>query len=347
MKHHPILAADLADVVARLGPDWRALRGARLFVTGGTGLIGRWMLETLRLADETYGLGLDVAILTRNPAGFAEKAPALAAWPALRLVAGDVLNLQPDGAHYTHVIHGATDASADLNENDPLRMFETIVAGTRHTLAFAKAANAGRVLFMSSGAVYGAQPWEITHVDEEYRGGPDLATHRSSYGEGKRAAEILCAIYRRQFDLDVVTTRIFALLGPMLALDIHFAAGNFIRDAMAGRTITVNSDGRAVRSYLYIADLAAWMWAVLLRAPAGATYNLGSEQAVSIGELAERTASVLGAAGSLILGRPDQGWNPGRYVPSTHKIRTELGVSATVDLDEAIRRTAAWNGWIG
>lgn len=346
MTMHPVLAEDVAGVVQRLAADWAALRGARLFITGGTGLIGRWMLEALRLADAEYSLGVAVTVLTRDPAGFAARFPALATWPALKLAAGDVLTLQPDGAHYTHVIHGATDASADLNENDPLRMFDTIVAGTRAVLEFARVAGADRVLFMSSGAVYGAQPWDVSHVDEDYRGGPDLLTHRSSYGEGKRAAEMLCAIYRRQFGLDIVTTRIFALLGPMLALDIHFAAGNFIRDAMAGRTVTVNSDGRAVRSYLYTADLAAWMWAALLRAPAGATYNVGSEQAVSIGELAERAATVLGNGRFEILGKPDMGWNPGRYVPATHKIRQELGVVPAVDLDEAIRRTAAWNGWI-
>ena len=169
MTMHPVLVEDLAGVVARLGTHWSGLAGARLFITGGTGLIGRWMLEVLRLADEAHGLGIEVAVLTRDPASFAAKAPSLAAWPALRLVAGDVLGLRPDDARYSHVIHGATDASADLNENDPLRMFDTILTGTRNTLDFARAAGAGRVLFMSSGAVYGAQPWEVTHVDEDYQ----------------------------------------------------------------------------------------------------------------------------------------------------------------------------------
>jgi dTDP-glucose 4,6-dehydratase len=66
---------------------------------------------------------------------------------------------------------------------------------------------------------------------------------------------------------------------------------------------------------------------------------------VSIAELAERVSNVLRGAGHQVLGLQDPGWNPGRYVPSTEKIRTELGVSSTVTLDEAIRRTAAWNGW--
>ena len=328
-----------------MSAEWGTLRGARIFLTGGTGFIGRWMLESLALANAIENLGVSVVVLTRDPARFAEKAPHLVANPAFHFEAGDVLTLQPDGKAYTHVIHAATDARADLNENDPRRMFDTVLTGTRTALDFAVAAGARRVLFMSSGAVYGPQPWDMTHVAEDDRGGPDLMTHRSAYGEGKRAAEVLCAIYRKQFGLDVVTARIFALLGPLLSLDIHFAAGNFILDAMAGRTVTVNGDGRAVRSYLYIADLVTWLWVMLLRAPAGATYNLGSEDAISIGDLAALTSRLLGGGGHVILGRPDIGWNPGRYVPSTARIRAELQLEPTVGLDEAIVRAAMWNGW--
>ncbi len=142
-----------------------------------------------------------------------------------------------------------------------------------------------------------------------------------------------------------MTARIFALLGPLLSLDIHFAAGNFIRDAMAGRTIRIESAGTAVRSYLYATDLTAWLWLMLLGAPRGATWNAGSEEAVSIADLARRTAAVLGSPGVEVAGRPDPGWNPGRYVPSTALIRGALGVEPATGLDEAIRRTALFNGW--
>lgn len=339
------LSDDLGAISAALANDWSKLTGKTIFMTGGTGFIGRWMLEALAEAQRRFELSVKVRVLTRNPAAFASKAPHLASAPGFEFVAGDILTLAHDGSGYDYVIHAATDASADLNEHDPLRMFDTIVTGTRNTLEFAVAAKARRFFFLSSGAVYGAQPFEVTNVNEEYRGGPDLWTHRSAYGEGKRAAEMLCAIYRRQFGLDVINARIFALLGPLLSLDIHFAAGNFIRDAMAGRPITVQGAGTAVRSYLYAADLTIWLWAMLLRAPENATYNVGSEVGVSIAELAERTARLLGAGGFEILGKADDGWNPGRYVPSTAKIRTELGLAETVALDQAILRTAMWNGW--
>jgi UDP-glucuronate decarboxylase len=224
-------------------------------------------------------------------------------------------------------------------------MFDTIVEGTRRALELAVACKAERFFFLSSGAVYGRQPFELTHVAEDYPGAPPLATHRSAYGEGKRAAEMLCTIYARKFGLDIVNARIFALLGPLLSLDIHFAAGNFIRDAIAGEPIIVRGSGSAVRSYLYASDVAVWLWKILVRAAPGAIFNVGSERAVSIAELAELTSTLLDAPGFEILGKEDHGWNPGRYVPATQKIRTELRVEARVGLEEAIIRTARSNGW--
>lgn len=334
---------DLDAIFAALAPDWPALAGKRLFMTGGTGFIGRWMLEALRDVDLRLGLGAQVTILTRDPAAFAAKAPHLAGHPGFRFVAGDVLSLAPDGERYDHVIHAATDASADLNLNNPLKMFDTVVTGTRNALGFACAAQARRVLFLSSGAVYGAQ--SVDHVEETSPNAPDPTEPKNAYAEGKRAAEMLCAIHARQFGLEVVNARIFALLGPLLSLDIHFAAGNFIRDAIAGRIVTVDGPGAAIRSYLYAADLTVWLWAMLLRGSPGSVYNVGSEDAISIADLARRTASLLGAPDARILGKPDPGWNPGRYVPSSARIRRELGVTQTVGLDDAIRRTALWNGW--
>jgi dTDP-glucose 4,6-dehydratase len=340
-----LLSADIEAINSVLAADWPKLAGKLIFMTGGTGFIGRWMLSALADANVRLGLGVEIDVLTRDPDTFAKREPELAAAPGFRFVRGDVLSLGAPEQSYDFVLHAATDASAHLNEHDPLKMFDTIVEGTRRALDFAVACKAQRFFFFSSGAVYGAQPWEVTHVPESYVGAPDLTSHRSAYGEGKRAAEMLCTIYRRQHGLDVVNARIFALLGPLLSLDIHFAAGNFIRDAMAGKTIVIEGAGKAVRSYLYAADLTAWLWTILLRAPAGAIYNVGSEEDVSIADLAERVARLLGAPGVEILGREDPGWNPGRYVPATEKIRNELGVVPTVGLDEAIVRTARWNGW--
>lgn len=329
---------DRAAMDRALAPLWPRLEGARLFFAGGTGFIGRWMLEALARAP----IDVEVTLLSRDPAAFAARAPNLAR--RFTVIRGDVTNFTTPHHDFTHVIHGATDASAALTANDPRRMFDTILTSTQRMIDLALASEA-RLVFMSSGAVYGVQPPHCTHVAEEWMGGPDPLDPRSAYAEGKRAAETLCAIHASQFGLDVVGARIFALLGPLLSLDIHFAAGNFIRDALAGRVIHVEGSGAPVRSYLYAADLAVWMWTLAIAGAPGRTYNVGSEEAVSIADLARRTAAVLGAPGAEIRGAADPTWNPGRYVPSTARIRRELGVAATVGLDEAIRRTAASHGW--
>lgn len=339
------LADDLAEVHARVGDDWRALRDARLFITGATGFIGRWLLETLRYADAAENLGVRVTILSRDPETFARKAPDLAAWPRLTVLRGDVKTFDFPEGESTHVIHAATDASAELNDNNPRAMFDTVVAGARRVFDFAVEAKAGRLLHLSSGAVYGPQPWELELVPEDWRGGPDCANPVNAYAEGKRAAEMLGAIYGKQFGLHITTARIFAVLGPYLPLDTHFAAGNFLRDGMAGRKIVVKSDGRACRSYIYAADLAAALWLMLARGPAGRAFNLGSEDVVSIRELAERVATTLGGAGHEVLGRPDACWNPGRYAPDMSAFTAEFGPAQSVSLEEAILRTARWNGW--
>jgi nucleoside-diphosphate-sugar epimerase len=338
---------DIEDVLRAARPDWLALQGARIFITGGTGLIGRWWLEAMRQADVQLRLGLRATILSRDPRAFARKAPHLANYASFELVQGDVRDFESPTGAFSHVIHAATDASAELNARDPRRMFDTVVKGTRRALDFALEKHPVRTVYLSSGAVYGRQPWDLDLVPETFTGAPDCTDAGATYAEAKRAAEMLCAIYAKQFGLDIVTARIFALLGPHLTLDIHFAAGNFIRDAMAGRPVIVRSSGEACRSYLYLSELIIWLTRIMVGAAAGSVYNVGSEEWVSIRDLAARTAQLLARGEFEIRGESDPGWNPGRYAPDTSRIRRDLGVDAKVGLDEAILRTARWNGWKG
>lgn len=336
---------DLATVRDACQPIWPQLAGTRIFMTGGTGFIGSWLLEAIRYVNLRDKRNISVSILTRNPDAFAAKAPHLANHEAFSFVAGNVADFASPDGEYTHLIHAATDASADLNENNPLRMFDTVVEGTRRALELATEKKITRTLFMSSGAVYGQQPWEVTHVREDWTGSPDCTNPRNTYAEAKRAAEMLCAIYIKQFDLEISIARIFALLGPYLSLDIHFAAGNFISDAMSGRTVVVKGNGRPCRSYLYASDLTVWLLHLLVRGESGKPYNVGSDETTSIRDLAERVATVIGNGSCKILDEQDSGWNPGRYVPDTSLAARDLGLARTVSLDDAIRRTALWNGW--
>ncbi|SIO55201.1 dTDP-glucose 4,6-dehydratase [Singulisphaera sp. GP187] len=338
--HNP-LAADLDHVLTHVGPLWEDLRGARLFITGGTGFFGCWLLESLLWADAAHGLGVDVVVLTRSPEAFARKAPHLAGHGALRLHEGDIRDFPDPEGGFSHVIHAATAASAALNAEAPRVMFDTIVEGTRRTLDFAQRSGASRFLLTSSGAVYGAQPATLTHVGEDYRGAPDPTDPASAYGEGKRAAEHLTALAHHASGLGVTIARCFAFVGPYLPLDTHFAIGNFLRDALAGGPVQVGGDGTPYRSYQHAADLMVWLWSILLRGVPGRPYNVGSEAALSIGEVARRIAESLGLRWT-VAREPDPGVLPARYVPSTARARDELGLDIMIPFDDAIARTVQW-----
>ncbi len=338
------LAADLDHVLTHTAKLWEGLRGRRLFITGGTGFFGCWLLESFAWANDALGLGAEALILTRNPSAFAAKHPRLAAHPAIGFHQGDIRSFPFPPGEFSHVVHGATEAKASLNRDDPLGMIETITEGTRRTLEFARQCGAGRFLLTSSGAVYGAQPPDISHVPEEYVGAPDCAQASAAYGEGKRLAELFCAVYAEKHGLDVGIARGFAFVGPFLPLDSHFAVGNFIRDGLAGGPVRVGGDGTPFRSYLYAADLAVWLWTILLRGLPGRAYNVGSEEAMTIGETASAVASRFTPAPPVLIGKEAVAGTPAsRYVPSTERARTELGLEVRVGLDEALRRTIEWN----
>lgn len=336
------LAGDLELVLAQVGERWERLRGARLFVTGGTGFVGRWLLESLLHANRRLGLDVTALVLTRDPAAFRRAAPRLAADPALRFHAGDVRDFVFPAGKFTHVVHGAaTSAVETFGGIDLLTTFDIVLEGTRHALEFAVRCDAGRFLLVGSGAVYGPQPPGMTHLSEDYPGALHPASPAAALGESKRAAECLCALHAASHGIETPIARCFSFIGPYLPLDLHYAAGNFVRDALAGGPIRVSGDGTPVRSYLYAADLAAWLWTVLCAGVSCRVYNVGSEEGVSIADLARAVARASGGAEVIVSGRPDPGATPERYVPSTLRARRELGLVQTVSLENAIARMLA------
>jgi dTDP-glucose 4,6-dehydratase len=337
-----LLSEDLDDCLARTSDLWEELRGQRIFITGASGFFGCWLLESLLWANQRLHLNARVTILTRNPGALRNKAPQLAQNSAIEILAGDVKTFPFPPGSFSHVIHAATESSVELNQKHPMLMFDTIVAGTRRCLEFALAAEAQKFLFLSSGAVYGSQPPEVANVTEESCSGPDPLNAASAYGEGKRAAELLCSMATRGTALEAKIARCFAFVGPYMKLDAHFAIGNFIRDQLQGDSIRVAGDGTALRSYMYAGDLMVWLWTILFRGAPLRAYNVGSEQSVSIRELAHTVAEALSPRVEVkILGTPGSG-PAQRYVPSTARAQSELGLSCELPLREAIRRTQRW-----
>jgi dTDP-glucose 4,6-dehydratase len=338
---------DATEAVARVGRRWESLRGARLFVSGGTGFVGRWLLATLCDANRLLGLDVRAAVLTRDPDAFARSAPDLADDAAVELIAGDVREFSWPTGRFTHVVHAAATADAALARAHPSDVQSTITEGARRVVEFCAARGVGRLLAVSSGAVYrqpGSVGRPLSEDDPLGRDGPDAPdADRWVYHCAKRQMESLVVAGGDGAPAASIA-RLFSFVGPGLPLDRHFAIGNFIADALSGGPVIVHGDGTPVRSYLYAADMVAWLWTMLVDGRPGRAYNVGSERAVTVAEAAGIVAGATAPPLDVrIEGAPGGGGGGGWYVPSTRRARSELRVTEWTGLEDAVRRTIAWH----
>ncbi len=337
----PIATNDFDHILGHTEALWNTMRGERLFVTGGTGFFGRWLLESLIRANERFDLRTTAVVLTRNAAAFRRDMPSLADNPAIAFHEGDLARFSfPDG-EFSHVLHmGTTTSLATFQNETPLAKFENIVTGTERTLDFAVKCRARKFLLTSSGAVYGRQPADVIHLTEDDSFAPEPTNTAAAVGHSKRAAEFLTVAYGEQYGFDATIARCFSFVGRHLPLDLHYAIGNFMRDALKGGPVEVRGDGTQVRSYLYAADLVIWLLTILCNGAPGRAYNVGSEEDVTIADLARRVARLAPVPVDVhVAGLPPQFPRPDRYVPSTRRAEVELGLRQLISLDEAIGRT--------
>jgi nucleoside-diphosphate-sugar epimerase len=337
------LAADLDHILDHTRELWEEVREQRIFLTGGTGFIGRWLVESFVWANDSLRLGSRMTILSRSPEGFLKTAPHLATHAAITIHPGDVRTFEYPSQPFGYVVHAASSPNRIVLNADAQDAADIIVKGTQHTLEFSRYCGSRKFLFLSSGAVYGNQSSGEEKISEEYPGVPNHLNTGSTYGEAKRRAEQLCAQYSARGSFQSTMARCFSLVGPFMHLDTHFAVGNFLRDALAGARIRVTGDGTPVRSYLYSADLAIWLWTILFRGKPLQPYNVGSENAISLKELAEMIARLSPTKTSVELGEQImKGNRVDRYIPSTDLARNELCVMQWIDLDTALQKTMQW-----
>lgn len=332
----PVPAADLDHILAHTVPLWRELAGARIFITGGTGFFGKWLLESIVAANDALGTGVTATILSRAPARFAKEIPRLAARPEFEWLVGNAADFAFPAKTFDYVIHFATASAAEVGAGDTALTLDTLL-GTKRILQFSRVCQARRLLLASSGAVYGRQPSELSRIPESYPGAPNPQHPTSAYGEIKRMSELMCALTP---EVECVIARGFAFFGPYLPLTEKFAIGSFIRNALAGGPIRIHGDGTAVRSYLYSADLAIWLLTLLLKGKPNYPYNVGSDQAISLAELAQKVATTSGVMVD-IANSPAAG-SPEAYVPDIQRARDELGLDIRIALPDAVARTLHW-----
>jgi len=316
----------------------------KLLITGGTGFFGRSLLRylNLNLTSACNKNVKSIVVLTRNPDNFLLLYPEFRGIDGLEFFQGDICmpSTLPWKKHFTHVIHAAAD-STDTFKLSNIDRYKQIVDGTENILKLAVATGVSRFLLTSSGGVYGRQPLDFEKIPETYCGMPESTVADNVYGIAKRQAELLCALYAEQFKFACLIARCFAFVGPDLPLNKHFAIGNFILDAINKNKIIVSGDGTPLRSYLYQDDLAKWLITILEDGKAGEAYNVGSDQPISIADLARLVRDVLAPNKEVIISGQINGYQErNRYIPNIDKVKNQLNLSVERSLVESIKLTS-------
>jgi len=352
MKQNPYsLIARWTDELAGVRPiDWSRLDGGRLLLTGCTGPFGLWILNRISRACEREGLELaETTLVTRCAASAAPWLSLLSTRCRLRVLECDIRQIDAFKLDATHVIHGATTNARETSAGaGPEAKFETVVDGTRSLIRSLGDRRSVEMVYLSSGIAYGSPG--VAPITEANAAAPHTLDAAAGLAHAKRAAEFLLSSHALRTGGSLTVARCFSFSGPGLPLDLHYALGNFVRQAQTDAEIVIQGDGRAVRTYMHLGDMVVWVLKMLLnpmarRSPA--MFNVGSDQCISISELAslvvqqlnpKATIRILGERNVNISGNPID-----FYVPSIEKARSQLGLDLWTPLAESIDQMAMFS----
>lgn len=295
MARHPVIAEDL-DVIFSRPEDWRRFAGKHVFIAGATSFLAAYLVEFFALLSERWPeQPVVIHALARHPEKLRRRFPHLIDQSWFRPVIQDVCEPFPALEQVDFIVHAAGAGSPKQYLSDPVGTLRCNVLGILNQLELARLHRA-RLLFMSSGAVYGHGESDRPIGEGDF-GALDPLDVSACYGEGKRVAETLCADYHRQYGVETIMARISHTYGPGIALDDGRSFADFVAAALAGQDIVLNSDGSGSRPFCYVSDATAAFLILLLRGEGGNAYNVGLDQETTILELAKLIARLSATPG--------------------------------------------------
>lgn len=335
-----IIQEDLARITSAALP-WDKFSGARVLITGASGFLAAYMVETLLYLNSTGKLDKQCRVIAvaRNKPRAQVRFTEYADRSDLVIIQHDVVGFPPV-VYADYIIHAASQASPIYYNTDPVGTLSANTLGTARMLDLALSDCRG-LLFFSSGEIYGAQGHGYPLHENSTGGHINPLLVRSCYGESKRMGETMCVAWNHQFGVPAKIVRPWHTYGPGMKLDDGRVFADFTRDILNGGPIVLNSDGSASRSFCYLADATIAFFTVLLLGEDAGAYNVANTDAeVTIAQL----AMILSLTQNVPLdwkGKPSD-----NYVPSSNqgiraditKIRA-LGWNPTTGIEEGFKRT--------
>jgi UDP-glucuronate decarboxylase len=347
---NPVVAQDVSLILNQPLP-WRLLNGATVVISGAGGFLPAYMVETLA-ALNARGANIRMVGLVRN----LEKARARLGHLSsigVELMKQDIAkSLRSDVPKADFIVHAASQASPRFYGADPVGTLEANTTGTQQMLRHAKYSDCRSFLFFSSGEVYGAPLDDSKPLAETDFGYLDPATVRACYAESKRLGETLCVSWHHQFGVPARIVRPFHTYGPGMDLNDGRVFADFVADILAGRNITLKSDGLAVRPFCYLADATVGFFTALLKGESGKAYNVGNPNAeISIKDLAHLLVGLFPEMGLKVDHQPPKapvvGYLKSKVTRSTPSIdrMAALGWQPSTGLGDGFNRTISAMRW--
>lgn len=289
-ERHPVITEDLEAIISQ-PEDWQRFAGKHVLVAGATSFLAAYLVEFFAFLNERWPeKPVVIHALARHPQKLMQRFSHMLGQPWFLPIIQDVCGPLPNLEEVDFIVHAAGAGSPKHYLNDPIGTTRSNVLGALNLLELARRTGA-RLLFMSSGAVYGHGESDKPISERDF-GALDPLDISACYGEAKRVAETLCADYHRQYGVASVIARISHTYGPGISLDDGRSFADFVADAVAGRDILLSSDGSGSRPFCYVADATAAFLILLLRGEGGNAYNVGMDQEITILELAKLIAGL-------------------------------------------------------
>lgn len=329
-----ILDEDIKQITSDSTIEWGKLAGANVLVTGATGLIGSLCIKTMLALD----LGVHVFALVRNR----ERAEAMLG-KSVEYVVGDIRTPINISSNIDYVIHCASNTKSKVMIDEPIETFDIVVTGTRNILQYCNEQHVKGLLFVSSMEVYGVTQDEQNPVSEEQLGFVSLNKPRSSYPEGKRAAEFLCNAYYEQYQVPVKIARLAMTFGAGAPSNDNRVSVQFAKSVISGQDIVLHTKGLSMSNFCYTSDAIRGLFLILLNGQDGETYNVCNDDEIkNIGQIAQMVADeVAGGKIKVVFDIPKA--NKFGYAPdsvlklSAQKLR-KIGWTPRVGLKNAYER---------
>ncbi len=340
----PILQEDLEIIAHSKTVPWESFKGKTILVTGATGLIGSQIVKAILCRNRLHASRVKVLAVVRNLSKVSAVFGALAENPDVRFIYGDVTKPLFIEETVNFIIHGASVTNSKDFVTKPVETIYTVIEGTRHLLDLARLKAVKGILFLSSLEVYGVTDPNLESVRENDSGYLNPLDVRSSYSEGKRLAECLCASYAKEYGVPVKIARLSQTFGAGVDYLDNRVFAQFARSVIEKRDIILHTAGETVRNYCYTADAVNAMLTILARGNAGETYNVANKNtAISIADMAHLVIDTFPDSGIQVIFQiaeaVSHGYNPTVKIRLNTDKLENLGWKASLGLREMFKNT--------